>query len=120
MTSLLNEWPYLRIEAAQFPHQTVLRCEGEIDAASADCLLRALTAAILAGTPEVEVDLRDVSFLDSMAMEVLLEGYHLLHSRGRSLRVRATPRAAKLFHSLQLDRLFPVQVDEVLQPATVH
>jgi anti-sigma B factor antagonist len=120
MTSLLNERPFLRIEAAQFPHQTVLRCEGEIDAASADCLLRGLDAAILVGAPEVEVDLRGVSFLDSTAMHVLLEAHHLLHCRGRSLLVRATPRAAKLFHILQIDRLFPVQVDEPLQVASVH
>jgi anti-anti-sigma factor len=120
MTSLTNEQPYLRIEAARIPQRTVLRCTGEIDAASADCLLRALDAAILAGSPEVEVDLREVGYLDSTAMQVLLEAYQILHGKGRSLHVRANPRSAKLFHMLQLDRLFPVQVDSPAETPTVH
>lgn len=120
MTSLTNERPYLRIEASKFPRQTVLRCAGEIDLGSADCLLRALTAAILAGSAEVEVDLREVGYLDSTAMQVLLEAHQILHGKGRSLHVRATPRSAKLFHMLELDRVFPVQVDGPLEVPTVH
>jgi anti-anti-sigma factor len=120
MTSVTSERPYLRIEASRFPQQTVLRCAGEIDAASADCLLRALTAAILAGSPEVEVDLREVGFLDSTAMQVLLEAHQILHCKGRSLHVWATPRSAKLFHMLELDRVFPVRVDDSPETQTVH
>jgi len=120
MTSLMNERPYLRIEASNFPRQTVLRCAGEIDLGSADCLLRALTAAILAGSPEVEIDLREVGFVDSTAMQVLLEAHQILHGKGRSLQVRVTPRTAKLFHMLQLDRLFPVRVDGPREMQTIH
>jgi anti-anti-sigma factor len=68
----------------------------------------------------VEVDLREVGFLDSTALQVLLEAHQILHGKGRSLHVRATPRSAKLFHMLELDRVFPVQVDDSPETQTVH
>lgn len=111
MTTLTNEQPYLHIATTQLPEQVFLRCQGEIDLASADCLLRALTTAILAGAPEVTVDLRAVSFLDSAAMRVLLEARHILDGKGRSLQVLVTPTTAKLFHLLRVDDLLSLQVE---------
>jgi hypothetical protein len=49
-----------------------------------------------------------------------LEAHQILHHKGRSLHVRATPRIARLFHMLHLDRIFPVQVDRPSETQTVH
>jgi anti-anti-sigma factor len=51
----------------------VLECVGEIDLSSVDTLRRALAASIRSGAREVQVDLREVSFLDSSAMDALIE-----------------------------------------------
>jgi anti-anti-sigma factor len=120
MPSFTNEQPYLHIEASQFPRQTLLRCVGEIDLASADCLLRALTAAIMAGAPEVVVDLREVCFLDSAGMRALVRTQELLRDRGRSLEALVNPKTAKLFHLLHLDDIFPTRVDSLLALQTVQ
>jgi anti-sigma B factor antagonist len=120
MPSFTNERPYLQIEASQFPQQTLLRCVGEIDLTSAECLLQALTAAITAGSPEVVVDLREVQFLDSAAIRVLVRTHAILRDRGRSLEALVTPGMAKLFHLLQLDDLFPTRLDSLLTLKTVQ
>jgi anti-anti-sigma factor len=119
MTSLTNEQPYLHIEAKQVPGHIFLRCQGEIDLGSADCLLRALTSAIVAGAAEVTVDLREVSFLDSAAIRVLVEAHQILHGKGRSLQVLIAPKTAKLFHLLQLDDLFSMRVEPPVRIQTV-
>jgi anti-anti-sigma factor len=120
MHSFTNERPYLHIEASQFPRQTLLRCVGEIDMASADCLLQALTAAIMAGSPEVVVDLRETCFLDSAGMRALVKAQAVLQDRGRSLEALVTPSTAKLFHLLHLDDLFPTRLDSLLALQTVQ
>jgi anti-sigma B factor antagonist len=115
MTSLTNEQPYLSIESTQYPEQIFLRCVGEIDPASADCLLRALTTAILSGALDVTVDLRGVEFMDSAGLRVLVEVHYILRGKGRSLQVLVTPRTAKLFHLLKLDDLLPIRAEHPVE-----
>jgi anti-anti-sigma factor len=105
-----NATPYLHIEATRLPKRAVLRCMGEIDAASVDSFARALAAAIRVGVPEVEVDLREVRYLDSSALQALLGAHRSLARRGARLRVCASSWGAKLFHLTALDQLFEVVV----------
>ena len=54
------------------------------------------------GAMALEVDLRAVEYLDSQAMKALLDAYRMLVRDGRTLSIRAQPRAVALFHVLGL------------------
>src|SRR5688572_10794490 len=97
MPEVTTEAPLLRIQVTGQPAGTVLRCAGEMDLSNVDCLRRALTAAIEQGHPEVEVDLREVAFLDSSTIDALLTAHYELAKQGRMLRIRARPWAAHIF-----------------------
>jgi anti-anti-sigma factor len=111
MSNVIANSCLLRIEALGDPPGAVLQCVGEIDLSCVDTLRRALAASVRSGAPEVVVDLREVSFLDSSAMDALVEAHRQLAPEGRKLRVRARSWAAHLLHMVQLDRAFPVQTD---------
>jgi stage II sporulation protein AA (anti-sigma F factor antagonist) len=111
MPNVIADSCLLRIEATGQPPGAVLECVGEIDLSSVDTLRRGLDASIRSGVREVEVDLREVSFLDSSAMDALIEAQRQLASEGRTLRVRTGPWAAHLLHMVKLDRAFTVVTD---------
>jgi anti-sigma B factor antagonist len=65
------------------PSGVVLTVEGELDIATAPELRERLTAAVDAGLSRLVVDLRPVSFLDSVAMATLLHARTRLGEDGR-------------------------------------
>jgi anti-anti-sigma factor len=97
--------PYLCIETLAQSEGTRLRCTGEIDIANVDLLWRALLRCLVVGAPLVEVDLREVTFLDSRTIEAVLEAYHAFGLDNRRLLVWARPHAARLFHLLGAGRM---------------
>jgi anti-anti-sigma factor len=111
MPDVITEAPLLRIRVTGQPVGSVLHCEGEMDLSNVDCLRRVLTAAIEQGHPEVEVDLREVEFLDSSTIEALLTAHHELAKQGRKLRIRVQPWGARIFRLVQLDRVLNLQID---------
>ena len=62
---------------------TLLRVSGELDIATAPDLRDRLTAAIDRGATGVVVDLRDVTFMDSVAMAAILHARTQLGGNGR-------------------------------------
>src|SRR5690349_18357503 len=112
MCSLTMEQPVLRIRKIYAPPAAVLLCSGEIDLTNVGRLRSALAGAIQTGLPQIEVDLRAVSFFDSTALDALLEAHRALAPPGRVLRVTASPWGRKLLHMTRLDRLFEVQTDD--------
>jgi anti-anti-sigma factor len=106
----------LQIERTCRPANVELRCHGEIDLATVASLRRALTGAIASGRPRVEVDLREVRFLDSSALCALLEAHRELARSDRKLSVNASLWGAKLFRLTGLDLVFEVHANE--PPAT--
>ena len=106
-----DDTPLLQLAAAVWPSGAVLRCVGEIDVSNVDRLAVALAALIEAGYSPVEVDLREVVYLDGAAIRALLRARHLCGFSGRTLTVRAHPRALRLFLLLKLDRVFNVRCD---------
>ena len=62
---------------------TLLAVSGELDIATAPELRDRLTAAIAAGATGVVVDLRDVTFMDSVAMAAILHARTQLGKKGR-------------------------------------
>jgi anti-anti-sigma factor len=98
--------PLLRVEPAGQPCGAVLRCAGEIDLSNVACLEQELAASIRLRLPVIEVDLRDVSFLDSSTMAALIRAQSELRRSGGRLRVRARPSTAHLFQLLRIDQVF--------------
>jgi anti-sigma B factor antagonist len=65
------------------PSGVVLTVEGELDICTAGELRTRLTAAVEAGMSRLVVDLRPVSFLDSVALATLLQARRRLGEDGR-------------------------------------
>lgn len=61
---------------------------GEIDAGSVDQLTAMVQQALRAGVTELDVDLRDVSFMDSTALRVLDHARDILTASGGHLCLR--------------------------------
>jgi anti-sigma B factor antagonist len=88
--------PLITVVPSKAEGRTVLRVQGELDIESADFLATELRK--VEDASEVVVDLRDVTFLDSSGLGVLVHC---------DLRLRATKRAlALLIRDGQVRRLF--------------
>jgi anti-anti-sigma factor len=66
----------------------VVEVVGEVDAASADILRNAIFEVIDGGTPQLTVDMAEVSFMDSSGLRVLIAGYKAAEQAGGALSVR--------------------------------
>jgi anti-sigma B factor antagonist len=80
---------------------------GDADLHTAEDLRNRLTEVIDAGAPSVVLDLSETTFLDSMALGVLLGGMKRLRARGGRLRV-VVPKdeIRRIFEVTLLDRVF--------------
>jgi len=87
----------------------VLALQGDADLHSANELHARLGAAIEDGAAMLVVDLSRVTFIDSMALGVLLEAMKRLRARGGVLRiVGPRPDVRRIFEITLLDRIFPL------------
>jgi anti-anti-sigma factor len=111
MEKALTQASLLHFEVNTTSPGTLLRCAGEIDLSNSACLREALEGCIKQGRPEVEVDLREVTFLDSSAIDALVAACRELDRAGRSLHVRARTGTARLFRLLKLDHILHVRTD---------
>ena len=78
------------------PSAVVLTVEGELDIATAPELRTRLNAAVDAGLSRLVIDLRPVSFLDSVAMATLLHARKRLGESGRMAVVVAADSYVRL------------------------
>ncbi len=78
----------LSVEKIVEGDRTIVSVAGEVDAASADRLRNAIIEVIDGGQSEVAVDMREVSFMDSSGLRVLIAGYKAAESAGGTLTVR--------------------------------
>jgi anti-anti-sigma factor len=111
MFTIMTDPPLLRIQAAGEPPGAALRCAGEIDLSSVDCLQQALSKSIALQVPAVEVDLREVTFLDSSAIQALAAACHDLESGGRRLRVIAGGWITRLLRMVKMDCMLDLRTD---------
>ena len=80
---------------------------GEVDLHVAPELRTRLTSAIDSGVSGIVIDLTNVTFLDSMALGVLLGALKLLRARDGELRlVVPTPELRRIFELTLLDEVF--------------
>jgi len=83
--------------------RSLLRCRGELDAATAPVLAEALDRL---GTADVSLDLAEVSFMDSAGVQVIAGVTRRLSASGGSLDVRAvSPVVERVLVITGLDRL---------------
>jgi anti-sigma B factor antagonist len=89
---------------------TVVEVAGEIDMASAAELRHSLHQTIDAGSRQLVVDLRQVDFMDSMGLGVLVGAQRRLrgHDNGSIQLVCADGLVLRVLRLTGLDRLFPV------------
>ena len=78
----------LSVEKIVENDKTVVSVVGEVDAASADTLRNAILEVIDGGQPNIAVDMRDVTFMDSSGLRVLIAGFKAAESSGGALKVR--------------------------------
>ena len=86
-----------------------VRPSGELDIASRRELERALAAAEANGVGDVVLDLRGVSFMDSVGVHVAVESDRRCKAAGRSLRVvPGSERIQRIFRLTGTDALLPL------------
>ena len=84
----------------------VFSVHGELDLHEAPALEERIAAAIDRGAKLIVVDLTYVTFIDSMALGVLLGAVKELGLRGGSLRLVPNPSLRRIFEISLLDRVF--------------
>jgi anti-sigma B factor antagonist len=85
---------------------------GDADLHVAPELRERLTATIDGGAQELVLDLSETTFLDSMALGVMLGAMKRLRARGGHLRLVVTrPDIRRIFEITLLDRAFPLHGD---------
>jgi anti-anti-sigma factor len=85
---------------------TLVSVSGELDLHTAGCLQARIEEADTVGARTVLVDLSEISFIDSSALEVLVRESKLLEDRGHSLvLVTNDPRTRRILEVTGLDRV---------------
>ena len=85
---------------------TLVSVSGELDLHTAGCLQARIEEADTLGAATVLVDLSEISFIDSSALEVLVRESKRLEGRGHSLvLVTNDPRTRRILEVTGLDRV---------------
>ncbi|CQR59331.1 STAS domain-containing protein [Streptomyces leeuwenhoekii] len=98
----------------------VVALAGEIDHTTAGTFRRALTASD-GSAPHTVIDFRDVTFMDSSGINVLVAANKTARSRGGWLRLARTPtRVLDLLRIVGLDTIIPLHptLEDALAPQT--
>lgn len=90
----------LVIDVERQPGMLLLVLHGELDLAAAPTLAHEFDSALSTGDECVVLDLRDLQFLDSTGLRVLLDGHRRLREAGCELAVRRGPRAVQRLFEL--------------------
>lgn len=101
-----------KVRAERFGAHALVTVEGELDIATLPDLERAITRMRSQGLERLVIDLRELSFLDSMSIELLLRLHADLTAIGADLVVVRGPRAVnRIFDLMELERVLTL-VDE--------
>ena len=86
----------------------VVTVSGEVDAHSVPAMRAALEAAAAKRSPRLVVDVRRVSYLDSLGITALAQGFDLARAAGASVTAVCGERTAVLLQSLGLDEVVAI------------
>jgi anti-anti-sigma factor len=107
------------VTAERLGPEARITVSGELDIATLPQLEQAVTRMRAQGLERMVIDLRGLSFMDSMSIELLLRLHSELEATGAELVVVRGPRAVdRIFQVMELQRVL-VLVDEppVLRPS---
>ncbi|MDP9072488.1 MAG: STAS domain-containing protein [Actinomycetota bacterium] len=91
---------------------TVVAVSGEVDLYTGPLLWERLSAVIETGSPRVVLDLKDMRFIDSTGVSVVVLAMRALQQRGGQLVLRSPCRmASKLLELTGLSNLLEIQDD---------
>jgi anti-sigma B factor antagonist len=97
---------HLRVWVEDNAPELNIRLAGELDLGTAPQLKQAVDAYARTGQT-ITIDLREVSFIDSMGLATLVRVRHRALARGASLRLVAPPEPAwRVFELTHLDSVF--------------
>jgi anti-sigma B factor antagonist len=97
------------VSIVQVDGHSNVRVTGEIDLATATELRQRLNAVIAAGTGDLDLDLADVTFLDSSGLVVLLAARQGLHDKHHRLTLRNPSR--RVLRVFELSGVLDVMMD---------
>ncbi len=87
----------------------IMRIDGEIDVYTAPRLKESLAEQIETGCFNVVMDMRDVGFIDSSGLGVLVGGLRRAKERSGCIRLVCTRDSVlKIFRITGLDKVFPI------------
>ena len=113
---MTHEAPDFRVEAERLGAEARIAVRGELDIATLPEFERAVTRMRAQGLERMVIDLRRLSFLDSMSIELLLRLHGELTATGAELVVVRGPRAVdRIFEVMELHRVLAL-VDEPPEP----
>jgi anti-sigma B factor antagonist len=96
-----------RVDVDRRPYVSVVTVSGDVDLHSAPLLRTRLAALVEADVRHVVLDLSDATFLDSMALGVILMAQKHLTAAGGTLDlVVTTPEIRRIFEITMLDQVF--------------
>jgi anti-sigma B factor antagonist len=87
------------------------RLEGEIDLSNAGALRDLLKPQVEAGG-DLTIDLSDVGFMDSTAIQVLLKAGKQISSRGRLILYHPGPLVSNVLRLIKADRLPGIEIQD--------
>ena len=101
-----------QVKAERIGTSALVTVEGELDIATLPEFERTVTRMRSQGLERMVIDLRELSFLDSMSIELLLRLHGDLTAAGADLVVVRGPRAVnRIFDLMELERVLTL-VDE--------
>ena len=114
----MDEPTHLRIAASTVNGVAVITLAGELDLASAPALADAIAGAASSGAELVIVDLRDVEFMDSSGIGVLVKAHQAATQSGRRFAVvKGSPQVDRILRLTGLHELMTLldAPEELLQ-----
>jgi anti-sigma B factor antagonist len=107
---------HFRLEVRDAGRALVIALSGELDLASSPALQEELERAAAAETPMLIIDLRELDFMDSTGLSVLVRAHQRIEEGGRQLAMVRGPQQVQRLLSLTgvADRLTLVDSPEEL------
>lgn len=111
---------HLRIRSRSGADRVVIELAGELDLAAAPLLGERIAAADVASAPALVLDLRELEFVDSAGLRMILLAHAGARERGRRFALtRGSPQVQRLLALAGLDGRLPTveHADDPLVPA---
>jgi anti-sigma B factor antagonist len=92
--------------------RAVIHLKGRLDANSAEITKARLKSIVNNGIDELVLDMRDVHFIDSSGLSVLVSSYRVVNESGGAFILAGTvPQVEMALQMTRLNRVFPVYKD---------